>query len=395
MLSQRSLAHGSGASPLIDAHFKIQTDKFDPLTNVGGYINLSTAQNELVWDLIAPLLGRERALEARVSHYDVLHGTHAFRRALAGEWQVDADNIVVAAGTSALLDMLAFTLCERGEAVLIPAPYYAGFDSDFQRRAGVTPLPVPLEGLDARGLENAIARSPSKVRALVLTNPGNPIGRVLQKHVIDEAISVSGKLGLHCIVDEIYSHSVYGAARFESAVHRPEPHVHVLSGFAKNYAMSGFKVGFLHTRDAALLDHLKSLALFSSVSTLTQHVLTEFLEDKPALAAFRAENKRRLAAAAVHAREALLSIGVEAAPAESGFFLWLDLKKALIAPTFEAEQTLWTRLFNEAKISLSPGRVFHANEPGWFRLCFTQDTRTISEAVMRLGRALSAPTSPR
>ena len=65
------------------AHFRTEADPYHPAHNPGGYLNLGTAENRLVWDLLAPRLTAGRPLVASDVHYAPLHGRYELRRALA------------------------------------------------------------------------------------------------------------------------------------------------------------------------------------------------------------------------------------------------------------------------------------------------------------------------
>ena len=106
------------------AHFEVEADRYGP-DNPGGYVNLGTAENRLVWDLLASRL----TMPARSAdvHYGLLYGTPELRAAiatlLAPVWHgVDPEDLVVVSGATAALDILASTLCDPGEAIAVPAP---------------------------------------------------------------------------------------------------------------------------------------------------------------------------------------------------------------------------------------------------------------------------------
>jgi aspartate/methionine/tyrosine aminotransferase len=103
---------------------------------------------------------------------------------------VDADHISVLAGAGAVLDVMTLALCEKGDVVLTPAPYYPGFDRDVSDRALCSIFPVKTCEADdfhvtVASLEDAFRAAELKfgrgrVKALLLTNPVNPTGALVR-----------------------------------------------------------------------------------------------------------------------------------------------------------------------------------------------------------------------
>ncbi|MFC0629137.1 aminotransferase class I/II-fold pyridoxal phosphate-dependent enzyme [Kribbella deserti] len=402
-LSNRGRAMLSEGSPLVEAHFAVAADPWSP-ENPDGYINLGTAENHLLFDLLEPRLTAARPVLEGDTHYQQLYGAASFRAELArflGQLQgdeVDPEDLVVVGGTSVVLEILAHALCDPGEAIIVPTPYYAGLDDDFGGRAGVRVFPAPLDGftLTADAIARAIASARSAgltVRAVCLLSPDNPMGQVYDETTLRAVAEVVMAEGLQLIVDEIYAGSSYGAPFVSAATLVPDvvppERLHLGWGFAKDFGLSGFKVGVLRTRDPEVRAVARQLAMFGPVSSDTQVFLRDLLADEEWTATLLRENVARLAAAYENVVKVLGEHGIDVLPAAAGLFVWIDLRPWLAEPTFEAELALWRRLFDEAKVNISPGAVFHSSEPGWFRLCFATSADTVRTAVERLGQTLS------
>jgi len=400
-LSARGQGLVGSESPLIRAHFDCLRDPYDATTNPDGFVNFGTAENHLVWDLVAPRLAAAPPLVEADAHYAPMQGTEAFRAALARYLSaliacpVAAQSLVVAAGCSALVEALGFALADAGDAFVIPAPYYGGFSGDLGHRAGVALIPVPLAApafrLDPAALEAAIVGAGRRVRALLLTSPDNPLGVTYDAATLTAALDVAARHDLHVIVDEIYAGSSYGAA-FVSARAVPtalaRDRLHTLYGLAKDVALSGFKVGVLHTLNPTLLSAVRTQALFGAVSTATQALLTPFIAGIDD--AFRERLHERLRTASTRTRSELAAAGIDSVPASAGLFVWVDLRRFLTTPTRAAELALHATILAATRVNLSPGAAFFAPEPGWFRLCFAQPEPARTIGVARLVRHLAA-----
>jgi aspartate/methionine/tyrosine aminotransferase len=129
-----------------------------------------------------------------------MKGTLRFRTELAshmarkfGGYDFDPAQMVVAAGCGMLLNALAYSFSSDGDAWLVPTPYYPGFDNDLKTRAGVAVVPCPTTGPDFRltakqlreSYEAATARG-TKISALLIANPSNPLGTCFQRDELEE-----------------------------------------------------------------------------------------------------------------------------------------------------------------------------------------------------------------
>jgi 1-aminocyclopropane-1-carboxylate synthase len=209
---------------------------------------------------------------------------------------------------------------------------------------------------------------------------------VLSREKLAEIVSVTRELGIECIVDEIYSNSIYNprsnCTPFYSALNfSDEKHVHTVSGFAKDFGVSGLKVGWVHTRNEELLESLRALAYLSPASTQSQASLESFISNQKQLDTFLLEMKRRLHASSELVTQHLKMLHIPFIKPEAGLFIWLRLKEF---SCFEEESALWESIFTKHKINLSPGHVFHASEPGWFRMCFARPTPYLREGLTRI-----------
>ena len=257
-------------------------------------------------------------------------------------------------------------------------------------------------------------------------------------------VAVSQAVGqqLHVIVDEIYANSVYNplpppqflsapitpvshplaGSSFTSALHYLDDtqhtpntqYIHVVQGLSKDFGLSGYRVGWVVTRNEALLEAWGNVGYFASVSNDVQSALTQILQDEVWVDEFLYENCQLLREA-YKTVTALLdgshpSISVRGddgevmddgafaipyIPAVAGMFVWVDLRGFL--PPQETpgvnvwahEERLFDLLMDEAKVVMTPGHAQGANEPGWFRLCFAWVTNeALVVGVRRLRRTL-------
>jgi aspartate/methionine/tyrosine aminotransferase len=387
---------------LVKAHFKCAEDPFHPEGNPGGYVNFGTAENLIVFDLIEPLLREAQEICEPDTHYNELHGAGFFREAIAGFLarragrDLDPDNFAVASGASAMLENLSFVLCDPGEAILVPAPYYSGFDHDLALRSEAVLRHIPLAGPDFSlgigGIERVYREAVSegvRVRAILLNSPQNPLGQVYSRTLIEAVVAFAEQEDLHLILDEIYAESLMPGVTHFSGLGLESKRIHAVYGFAKDFGLSGYKVGVLHSENREVMRAVQDSTYFYSVSMETQRTLANLL-GSPGLGGFLDAMRQRLAAAYRDTSLELAAHGIPFLAVEGGIVMWLDLRAFLGSASLDAERDLFNRVFEQGRVSISPGKVFHCSEPGWFRLCFTVPGPHCREGLKRLIGCLRA-----
>lgn len=349
-----------------------------------GFIDMSTAENKLMWDLLEPQVTRRRDVPPRAIGYDDIRGNPAFRNSVADfasrtflGFELDPDAICTMAGAGAILEAIFYALCDPGDGVLVAIPGYAGFWMDLENRDGAVIVPVqtlPEQGfrITTDALDEAWAGADRPIRALLLSSPDNPTGRVLDKAELAEIIEWTRRRGIHLVSDEIYALSVHGDARFVSVSDLTElsDDIHIVWAFSKDFAASGLRCGVLFSHNEGLRRAVSGQAIWSAVSGRTQHLVAEMLADRDWTDEYLAEMPRRLRRAHGVLIDALADARIEHVPGEAGFFLVADLRDSLDNATFDCERTLWRRIVDEG-VNLTPGDAIRSPEPGLFRVCFT------------------------
>ncbi|EJO5347284.1 aminotransferase class I/II-fold pyridoxal phosphate-dependent enzyme [Clostridium botulinum] len=405
-LSKRGMANVKDMSPLMHADFSTRDKRYNATTRKDGYINLGTAETHLIDDEIINLLYKLQntiKLESKHLHYDFFYGSENFRTAIANHWEkvifgdekhrkIMPDNIVVGSGCSLALEMLATMLGDPGDVFLVPAPYYSGFEDDFSERAKIELVPVHCgENMDKDVFEKVYNEQVSKGKKVVgvlYSSPNNPTGTVYSESALRNVIDFSMKHNLDIVSDEIYAQTIHDPnAKWISTLKLvPDSyieHVHVTSSFAKDFALSGFRTGFAISFNKDLIKGMQNLAYYSGVSTHTQALLTELLMSKD-LPKLMEDNRKQLYISYKRIEEALNKLDIKTKKAQGGIFIFAHFGKYLEENTFEGENKLWEKMFGDLRLNISPGKIFAADEPGWFRICYALEPSIIEEVIRRL-----------
>eukprot|EP01137_Pigoraptor_chileana_P032926 Opistho-2@23071 len=377
--------------------------------NPGGCINLGTSENKLMFDLLS-----EKFNDASCRHVEessTMYGDHTgvvtFRDEIAGLFNrtmhpkqpVAASELCVMTGAGTVVEALAFSLCDAGDGILIPTPYYGGFDMDLNKRAGVIPCPIDTTpetnfALTDDALEggwNAAVAKGIRVRGLIVCSPNNPLGTVYTRTEMQSCLDFCHRHDIHCIFDELYYLSTYeqesADASFVPVLSMDSipdhSRLHVVWSFSKDFSISGFRVGVVHTRNPELSDVLGQMSYFTGVSIPTQHLLRNALRDTEWVDRYTATMHTRLKEGASIVTNALDAIHAPYVRPSAGFFIWTDLGRFLPSRTVDNELSLWRRLI-EAGLYIAPGEAFHCVQPGWFRIVFADNKDVMGTAMLRL-----------
>jgi aspartate aminotransferase len=139
-------------------------------------------------------------------------------------------------------------LCDPGDEVVIPAPYWVSY-AELVKLTGGVPVIVQTKQEDNFKLKPAALRAAitAKTRILLLCSPSNPTGSMYEPEELGQLADVAIERDLTIISDEIYEQLVYGDHRFASfATVRPglQERTVLVNGVSKAYAMTGWRIGW-------------------------------------------------------------------------------------------------------------------------------------------------------
>lgn len=399
MISNRAQILFKETPPLVTAHFKCAQDPFHPESNIGGYINFGTAENFLIEDLLLDKIAQAPSLNKSDLHYNYPWGSIELRKNyteflskfLAID-KFDENDVSVGCGLSAVIESLSYTLFDSGDKVMTIAPLYNGFYHDFETRFQAKLILSDSLNKDGGINLEQFERDLNEVRpkVLLINNPHNPAGYTYTEDEIRKIITLSKELGILIIADEVYANSVFGNIQFISFLDKrfddlnyTDSIIH-LYGLAKDFALSGFKVGFFASKNKKITQAVQSLAYFHTVSTQTQHTANYLLSDLKWCEELFSHNNKQLLKIFNTLCEGLKKLGINHFPSDSGIFTMIDLSNYLKEESKEAEMDLFNYLVDELKISITPGQFFGQKSYGFFRVCYAKPDQILKAFLERL-----------
>ncbi len=275
-----------------------------------------------------------------------------------------------------------------GDEVLIPAPYWTTYpESVYLTGAKAVPVMTSRErGYRVTVDELERART-ERTRLLVFVSPSNPTGAVVSPEDVAAIGRWAAEHDIWVVCDEIYEHLVYGDARFVSLpVVAPELRDRwiVVSGVAKTYAMTGWRVGWLiaapDVTEAAVNYQSQTM---SNISNISQRAAVAALTgDLVAVGEMRKAFDRRRKIMTTMLNEI---DGVNCPMPEGAFYCFPDVSglvgRTLGGRVANSSSELADVLLETIQIAVVPGEAFGA--PGHFRLSYALGDDDFFEGLER------------
>ena len=240
----------------------------------------------------ATALEAVKNIDIKIFDYALSEGNLEYRTALSnyynslGFTDLTPSNFIVTNGGSEALNFAMSTLCDDGDEVIIPEPYYAnynGFASTFNIK--VVSIPSTIDtGFALPEIEEFEKKITDKTKAIIICNPGNPTGYLYTKEELQKLADIAVKYDITIISDEVYREYVYDGKQQVSMLAFPEAaeNVIIIDSESKRYSMCGARIGCLLTRsktihDAAILFAQARLSpvLLGQIAAAAAHVNDE------------------------------------------------------------------------------------------------------------------------
>jgi aspartate aminotransferase len=333
--------------------------------------------------------------DERNHRYTPAAGLPELRDAIATKTKRDsgfdcsAANVLVTNGGKHAVFTAFATLCDEGDEVICPAPYWTTYPEAIALAGGV-PVVVPTD--ESSGFRVSVeqleaARTP-RTKVLLFVSPDNPSGAVYPPEEVEAIGRWALEHGVWVVTDEIYEHLVYWPNEFTSMptlVPELVDRCVVVNGVAKTYAMTGWRVGWMIApKDVtAAAINFQSHAT-SNVNNVAQRAaLAAVSGDLEAVAMMRAAFERR--GKVMH--QMLNEIdGVTCLEPQGAFYCFPRVEpvlgRQLGGRTVDTTLDLADVVLSEARVAVVPGEAF--GSPGYLRLSFALGDEDLVEGVRRV-----------
>ncbi|TGT72687.1 pyridoxal phosphate-dependent aminotransferase [bacterium M00.F.Ca.ET.159.01.1.1] len=316
-------------------------------------------------------------------------GIPPLRQALAryyarhfGKTFAEEEFIVTGSGMHAI-QLAIDAIAGSGDEVIYLSPAWPNFAAA-AGVAGAVPVPVVLDqsgngwSCDVDKIASAIT---PRTKLLFINTPSNPTGWTADRETLQAILDLARAKGLWIIADEIYSLFHYGRGRAPSFldIASPEDRILFVNSFSKNWAMTGWRVGWIKTHPA-LQQVFENLIQYSTsgVAQFMQRGAVAALDEGDAFIASQVE---RAHAARDLVCDILGATGKARFTVPQGAF-YLFLKVDGITDS----RTAAFDIVDNANVGLAPGTAFGPGGEAFLRLCFHRRLDQLEEAARRLAK---------
>ncbi|MCB1095444.1 MAG: pyridoxal phosphate-dependent aminotransferase [Verrucomicrobiales bacterium] len=242
-----------------------------------------------------------QALADGQTKYTAAAGMLSLREAISAKFKADnglnysPKDIVVSSGAKQSCYNAILAVCEPGDEVIIPAPYWTSYP-EMVRMTGAQPVFVETKEennykMTAEEFEDAMT---PLTKMVILNSPNNPTGAVYTREELEQIGEVAASEDIIILSDEIYEKIIYNEQKHVSIASISDELKELtitVNGFSKAYSMTGWRLGYLGapSKIAAAIETLQShsssapttFAQYGGVAALTgsQQIVSDMRDE--------------------------------------------------------------------------------------------------------------------
>ncbi len=322
----------------------------------------------------APAAGTPAMKQAIIDYTDKHYGL-----------RVKPENVIASTGAKQSLMVCLHSILDPGDEVIYLKPYWVSYPH-MVRIAGGVPVEVAPSGPDFQPhIEDITECITERTRAILINSPNNPTGVVYEEKFIREVVALSETRGIFLIMDDIYQRLVFGDKRPASVfdfttLPLDESPVVVINGVSKQYAMTGYRIGW----------GVAAPALIASMTRIQAHETSgpSALGLVASVAALEGcqDCVEKLCSALRQKRDVLLEEladfpNIHVTPSDGTFYSFVDFRH------YDSDSSrLASFLIDKVKVVTIPGVAF--GRDGYLRISFCGPEEEIREGIRRIRWAL-------
>ncbi len=334
-------------------------------------------------------LATKRALDQNKTRYAETSGLPELKSIICTKLQRDnrirctEENILLSNGSKQALYSLFQVLCNPGDEVIIPTPYWVSL-SEQAKLAGARPVFVQTKNhqLDVEKIKKATTK---KTKIILINSPNNPTGAVYKKDDLKAVGELAVKKNITIISDEAYELITYDnttAISIASLSDDIRKHTITVQSFSKIFSMTGFRLGYLCAEREIveainkLQSHLTSNpCTFAQYGAIAAYMLNrKFIGDRVAVL----QKRRDLA----YKETTKL---FDCIRPEGAFYLFPNVSKA-IKKKWSTSEEFSAYLLDHAGVAVVPGEAFGANNH--IRISYALGEEDIRKGFEKIARAM-------
>jgi aspartate aminotransferase len=363
-----------------------------------GHSVISLSVGEPDWDTFHAIKEVAiQAINAGQTKYSPSNGTPQLRTAIAHKTQkllgveYSPNEVTVSAGAKFILFGALQMLCDPGDEVLIPAPYWVSYPTMVELVDGV-PVIVPSDELTgfkplAAQIEKYIT---PKTKVLLLNSPNNPTGQMYTREEIrDIGLMLKKHPNIVTISDDIYNQLVFDGSEVAPHLLHAFPdlknRIVVVNGASKSYSMTGWRLGWALGPEPVIkaMSNYQSQTV-SCAAPFTQAAALaglQYCDDEIKKSLETLRERRDLFVEALN-----MVPGWRAGYPQGAFYVWADVRE-LFGRKYQGKamnnsSDVAAALLDAQKVAVVPGG--ESGLEGYLRLSFALHEKDLNEAVKRI-----------
>ncbi|MFN2144273.1 MAG: aminotransferase class I/II-fold pyridoxal phosphate-dependent enzyme [Anaerolineales bacterium] len=330
---------------------------------------------------IASLQGGATGYTSNAGVMDLREAVSAHLQRMYGVSYDPATEIMISVGVSEALYLALTAILEPGEEVIIPTPCFVSYQAEVILAGGV-PVEIPSRfeddfQPDVQAIADAVTE---KTKAILVGYPNNPTGAVASRENLIEIGKIAEQHDLVMLSDEIYDQLVYGVEHVcFPALPDMRPRTILLGGFSKDYAMTGWRVGFAAAPAEILqgLLRIHQYTVMCAPTTSQMAALKALQVGAPFVAEMQAEYDRRRRLIV----DAFNEFGMPTFEPCGAFYAFPKIS----IPGMDDDQFAMELLKSEM-VAVVPGSAFGPGGEGFIRCSYATAYEKIEQAMERVGR---------
>ena len=209
-------------------------------------------------------------IDLELLKYEYSQGSYEFRKNLCAYYSihnidVSPDDIITTVGASEALSFTMNSICDPGDEVIIPEPFYANYNG-FAHASDVKVIPVTSKIEDnfaLPSLESFEKKINKRTKAILICNPCNPTGYVYSKEEIISIANLAKKNDLFIVVDEVYREFIYTDLKHYSILEDKMffDNAILIDSTSKRYSLCGARIGFIVSKNSNFIETCLKFAL--------------------------------------------------------------------------------------------------------------------------------------
>jgi aspartate/methionine/tyrosine aminotransferase len=300
-----------------------------------------------------------------------------------------ADNFFVTGGGMQAIQLALQLVTEAGDEIILPTPAWPNYAAPL-RLKGVIPREVPMtfkNGKWALDLDQLFASIGPRTKAIMLNSPSNPLGWVATRADLIAIRDACRKAGIWIIADEVYAQFYYGAEGKRAPsfldICDTEEQLLLCNTFSKNWAMTGWRVGWLQA-PKALASAIENLVQYNTSGTAVflQRGCVKALDEGDDFIAQQVATARANRDYALSVLREFPQLKISSPDGAFYLFFGIDGMKDSMATA--------KKIMDEALIGFAPGIAFGQAGEGFMRMCYLKDGDKLREGLVRFGQWLKS-----